>query len=56
MLGLMQQRPLLISTLLTHAARHHGSAEVVSATGSGGVYRTTWGETEHRARRLEPIG
>ena len=55
MLGLMQQRPLLISTLLTHAARHHGSAEVVSATGSGGVYRTTWGETERRARRLARV-
>ena len=32
MLGLMQQQPLLISSLLTHAARHHGEAEVVSAT------------------------
>ena len=52
MLGLMQQRPLLISSLLTHAARHHGSAEVVSATGAGGVHHTTWGETERRARRL----
>ena len=30
MLGLMQQQPLLISSLLTHAARHHGTAEVVS--------------------------
>ena len=52
MLGLMQQRPLLISSLLTHAARHHGDAEVVSATGEGGVRHATWGETERRARRL----
>jgi len=25
MLGLMQQQPLLVSWLLSHAARHHGS-------------------------------
>jgi fatty-acyl-CoA synthase len=52
MLGLMQQQPLLISWLLNHAARHHGSAEVLSATGPGAVHRTTWAETERRARRL----
>ena len=52
MLGLMQQRPLLISSLLAHAARHHAEAEVVSATGDGGTNHTTWGETERRARRL----
>jgi 3-(methylthio)propionyl---CoA ligase len=52
MLGLMQQQPLLISWLLKHAARHHGNAEVVSAMGSGAVYRTTWAETERRARQL----
>ena len=52
MLGLMQQQPLLISTLLKHAARHHGKAEVISATESGSVHHTTWAETEGRARQL----
>ena len=42
MLGLMQQQPLLISSLLNHAARHHGGAEVVSATGTGDTHHTTW--------------
>jgi fatty-acyl-CoA synthase len=28
--GLMMQQPLLISTLLTHAERHHGEQEIVS--------------------------
>jgi fatty-acyl-CoA synthase len=37
------------------AARHHGNAEVVSATGAGGTHRTTWGETERRARRLARV-
>jgi len=52
MLGLMQQQPLLISSLLTHAARHHASAEIISVAGPGVVHRTTWAETERRARKL----
>ena len=52
MLGLMQQQPLLISSLLSHAARHHAAAEVVSATNQGPVHHSTWAETERRARRL----
>ena len=52
MLGLMQSYPLMISSLLTHAARHHAAAEVVSRTHDGSLHRTTWGETERRARRL----
>jgi acyl-CoA synthetase (AMP-forming)/AMP-acid ligase II len=52
MFGLMQQQPLMISAVLTHAARHHGSAEVVSKTVEGDIHRTTWAELERRARRL----
>jgi 3-(methylthio)propionyl---CoA ligase len=52
MLGLMQQQPLLISTLLSHAARHHGTAEVISATPTGTIHHSTWAETERRARQL----
>ena len=52
MLGLMQQQPLLISSLLSHAARHHGTAEVVSAIGPGATHHSTWAETERRARQF----
>ncbi len=52
MLGLMQQQPLMIASLLKHAARHHADAPVVSQTAEGGIHRTTWQETERRARRL----
>jgi 3-(methylthio)propionyl---CoA ligase len=52
MLGLMQNHPLMISSLLIHAARHHAAGEVVSRTHDGSIHRTTWGETERRARRL----
>ena len=52
MLGLMQTYPLMISSLLRHAARHHANSDVVSRTHDGSIHRTTWGETERRARRL----
>ena len=52
MQSLMQPHPLLISSLLKHAARHHAEAEIVSRTEEGALHRTTWGETETRARRL----
>ena len=52
MLGLMQTQPLLISSILTHAARHHPRAEVVSRLVDGRMHRTTYLELEERARRL----
>ncbi len=52
MLGLMQDQPLLISQIITHAARHHTTAEVVSKTVEGGIHRTTYTDLERRARRL----
>ena len=42
----------MISSLLTHAARHHANGEVVSRTHEDTIHRTTWGETERRSRRL----
>ncbi len=41
MLGLMQEQPLLISSLLRFAARHHGDAEIVSNTIEGPHHRYT---------------
>ena len=52
MLGLMQRHPLLLSSIITHAARHHGSAEVVSVLGDGGIHRISYAGIERRARRL----
>ena len=55
MLGLMQPHPLMISSLLLHAARHHATAEIVSRDHEGATHRTTWAETESRARRLVKV-
>ena len=52
MLGLMQSHQLLISGILTHAARHHRDAEVVSRDPDGTLSRYTYPDIEHRARQL----
>ncbi len=50
--GLMMQQPLLISSLLVHAERHHGEQEVVSRRVEGDIHRTTYRELAARARRM----
>ena len=52
MLGQMMQQPLLISTLLVHAERHHGEREIVSRRVEGDLHRTTYRELASRARRM----
>ena len=52
MFGLMQQQPLLLSSIITHAARHHGGGEIVSKLADGSLHRSTYAEVEQRARRL----
>jgi fatty-acyl-CoA synthase len=48
----MMQQPLLISSLLTHAERHHGEREVVSRRVEGDLHRTTYRELARRSRRM----
>src|SRR5262252_8943250 len=50
--GQMMQQPLLISTLLTHAERHHGEQEIVSRRVEGDLHRQTYRELGQRARRM----
>jgi 3-(methylthio)propionyl---CoA ligase len=50
--GQMMQMPLLISGLITHAARHSGDAEIVSRPVEGDLHRYTWAEAELRSRKL----
>ena len=52
MLGLMQSQGLMISSILTHAARHHPTGEVVSRTHENTTHRYTWKDVEARSRRL----
>ena len=55
MQGLMQQQPLLISSILRHAARHHATGEIVSKTTEGALHRYTYAALESRARRLARV-
>jgi fatty-acyl-CoA synthase len=50
--GLMMQQPLLISSLIVHAERHHPEREVVSRRVEGDIHRTTYKEIASRSRRL----
>jgi fatty-acyl-CoA synthase len=52
MLGLMQDQPLLISSLIEFAAQHHGNAEIVSRRVEGDLHRTTYREAAARARQV----
>jgi fatty-acyl-CoA synthase len=52
MLGLMQQRPLLISSLLDYAARYHAGTEIVSRSVEGPIHRSNWGTIACRARKV----
>ena len=52
MLGLMQDTPLLISSLIEFAARNHHDAQIVSRRVEGDIHRTTYREAAVRARRV----
>ena len=51
MLGLMQNQPLLISSLIDFAERHHGDTEIVSRRVEGDIHRYTWRDVARRARQ-----
>jgi fatty-acyl-CoA synthase len=50
--GLMQNQPLLLSSLLRHADRFHANTEIVSRTVEGPIHRYTYRDAARRARQL----
>jgi acyl-CoA synthetase (AMP-forming)/AMP-acid ligase II len=52
MQGLMMDVPLLISSLIRHAARYHGDTEIVTRTVEGPIHRYTWGDAYGRVQQL----
>ncbi len=50
--GLIQARPLLISSIIQHAAQNHATTEIVSKSSDGTIHRTTYEAAEARMRRL----
>ena len=52
MKGLMMDMPLLIPSLISHAARCHADVEVCSLTVEGPLHRYSWGDCYKRTQRL----
>jgi fatty-acyl-CoA synthase len=52
MLGQMQDHPLLISSLIDFAARHHHEAQIVSRRVEGDLHRYTYADAAKRSRRV----
>lgn len=52
LMGQMMQMPLMISSLIVHAARHNGDVEIVSRRVEGDTHRYTYRDAELRSRKL----
>ena len=52
LLGQMMDSPLLISNILTSAARHHSNMEIVSKRAEGDIHRYTVAELQIRSKKL----
>ncbi len=52
MLGLMQDWPLLCHRIIEHAAKYHGTQEVVTRSVEGPIHRTNYAEIHARALKV----
>ncbi len=52
MYGLMQDWPLLIHTIIDHAAENHGDQQIVTRTIEGPIHRYTYRDLHQRARKV----
>ena len=55
MFGLMQENPLLISSLIEYAEAYHTDGEIVSRTVEGPIHRYTYKDCAVRCRRLGKV-
>lgn len=52
MFGLMQEAPLLVSSLIEHAEHFHKAREIVTRTVEGPIHRYTYGGASSRSKKL----
>ncbi|MCG8696222.1 MAG: AMP-binding protein, partial [Minwuiales bacterium] len=50
--GLMQDRPLLISSLIDYANQYHGDVELVSRSVEGPIHRYTYADAYRRSKQV----
>ncbi len=55
LLGQMMEMPLMISSLITHAARHSADTEIVSKRAEGDIHRYTYKDCELRSRKVAQV-
>ena len=52
MLGKMMHQPLIISALISHAAKYHADTPIISRETSGELDHTNWASVDDQSRRL----
>jgi len=52
LMGQMMSRPLMISSILQHAAKHHSDTEIISRRTEGDIHRYTYADCELRAQKV----
>ena len=52
LMGQMMSKPLLISSIIDHAARHFGNNEIVSRRAEGDMHRYNYSQCHQRAKKL----
>src|SRR5882757_5785628 len=52
LMGLIQERPLLVSDALIHASLYHANTPVISRRRDGSFFHSNWAGLERRVRRL----
>ena len=55
MLGLMQDWPLLCHKIIEHAAKYHGTREIVTRSVEGPIHRTNYRQIHDRARKVSQM-
>jgi fatty-acyl-CoA synthase len=55
MLGLMQDWPLLCHKIIEHAAKYHGSREIVTRSVEGPIHRTNYRQIHDRALKVSQM-
>ena len=55
MIGNMMFQPLLISSLIEHAATYHADTEIISKNTDGSMTHTNWGQVAQNAKRFANV-
>jgi len=55
LLGIMQDKPLLISDIIQYAGKYHSTGDIISRDAGNGEHRYTYGDAASRAQKLARV-